>query len=229
MKLKRLAILAAVIALVAAFFIFDLGRFLNIEALKQRQAELTAYREAHPLLMPALFFALYVAVTGLSLPGAGLLTIAAGAIFGLVLGTVIVSFASSVGATLAFLVSRFLLRDAIQKRYGEKLRTVNAGIEREGGFYLFSLRLVPAFPYVLVNLIMGVTPIKVWTFYWVSQIGMLAGTLVFVFAGTGLAKIQSARDILTPTLIGAFVLLGLFPLLAKKVLEKINARRAAKV
>jgi pyruvate/2-oxoglutarate dehydrogenase complex dihydrolipoamide dehydrogenase (E3) component/uncharacterized membrane protein YdjX (TVP38/TMEM64 family) len=166
-----------------------------------------------------------VAVTGLSLPGAALMTLVAGAVFGLLWGTVIVSFASSLGATLAFLASRFLLRDAIQGRFGDKLRAINAGVEKEGAFYLFTLRLVPAFPFFVINLVMGLTPMKTRTFYWVSQVGMLAGTLVYVNAGTQLARLESVKGILSPGLLASFAALGLFPLVAKKIVDTVRARR----
>jgi dihydrolipoamide dehydrogenase len=171
------------------------------------------------------FFVVYVAVTALSLPGAALMTLVAGAIFGLLWGTVIVSFASSIGATLAFLASRFLFRDAIQRRFGDKLRAINQGIEKEGAFYLFTLRLVPAFPFFVINLVMGLTPIPTRTFYWVSQVGMLLGTIVYVNAGTQIGQIESLRGILSPTLLISFALLGVFPLIAKKIVDAIKARK----
>jgi uncharacterized membrane protein YdjX (TVP38/TMEM64 family)/thioredoxin reductase len=172
-----------------------------------------------------LFFVAYVAVTGLSLPGAAVMTLAGGAIFGLFWGLLLVSFASSLGATLAFLASRFLLRDWVQKRFGDRMRAINAGIAKEGGFYLFTLRLVPLFPFFVINLVMGLTPLKTRTFYWVSQLGMLAGTLVYVNAGTQLARIDSLAGILSPALLGSFVLLGIFPLLAKKIVDALAARK----
>ncbi len=226
MTYKRLFVLVLIAALVALFFALDLGQYLSLDALKQQQARIDAYTDTHPVRSAAIFFAVYVVSTALSLPGAAVLTLAAGAIFGLFWGVLIVSFASSIGATLAFLVSRFLLRDAIQSRYGRSLEAINRGVERDGAFYLFALRLVPAFPFFLINLVMGLTPIRTWTFYWVSQLGMLAGTVVYVNAGTQLAEIQSLGDIASPGLIGAFVLLGLFPLLARRVLDAVRARKA---
>ena len=225
MTRTRWAVLAAIVALVAAFFVLDLGRFLSLEQLRQSKAAIDTYRDAHPVLASAVYFVAYVAVTALSLPGATILTLAGGAAFGLLWGLLLVSFASSIGATLAFLTSRFLLRDAIQARYGDRLKAINEGVRRDGAFYLFTLRLVPVFPFFIVNLVMGLTPIRTWTFYGISQIGMLAGTIVYVYAGTELGKIESLKSILSPTLIAAFVLLGLFPLIAKKVVERINARR----
>jgi pyruvate/2-oxoglutarate dehydrogenase complex dihydrolipoamide dehydrogenase (E3) component/uncharacterized membrane protein YdjX (TVP38/TMEM64 family) len=217
----RLALAALLAAAIAAFFLLDFGRYLSLEFLRSQHAAIEAYYRAHPLWTAALYFAIYVAVTGLSLPGAAIMTLAGGAIFGLLWGTVIVSFASTLGATLAFLASRFLLRDWVQSRYGDRLKPVNDGIARDGAFYLFALRLVPAFPFFVVNLVMGLTPMRTWTFYWVSQLGMLAGTLAFVYAGTRLAEFR-----LSVGLVAAFTILGLFPLVAKKALEAARARRA---
>jgi uncharacterized membrane protein YdjX (TVP38/TMEM64 family) len=226
MTKTRWAVLAVLAALIAAFFVFDLGRYLSLERLQASKAAIDAYRDAHPLLASGAFFGIYVAVTALSLPGAVILTLAGGAVFGLLWGLVLVSFASSIGATLAFLTSRLLLRDAIQARFGDKLKPINDGVRKDGAFYLFTLRLVPVFPFFVINLVMGLTPIGAWTFYWVSQVGMLAGTIVYVNAGTELGKLESLAGILSPTLVASFVLLGLFPLIARKAVEKINARRA---
>ena len=212
-------------ALVSAFFIFDLGRFLSLDYLKSQQAALDGLYASKPFTVIGVFFLIYVAATALSLPGAAILTLAAGAIFGLFTGTLLVSFASSIGATLAFLVSRFLLRDTIESRFGDKLKTFNDNIDKDGAFYLFTVRLVPVFPFFLVNLVMGLTKLKTGVFYLVSQIGMLAGTIVFVNAGTQLAKIDSLSGILSPKLILSFVLLGLFPLIAKKIVDVVKARK----
>jgi pyruvate/2-oxoglutarate dehydrogenase complex dihydrolipoamide dehydrogenase (E3) component/uncharacterized membrane protein YdjX (TVP38/TMEM64 family) len=225
MSKGRIAVLAAIAALIAAFFVFDLGQYLTLDYFKAQQAAIDAYFRAHPLPTAAIYFAIYVAVTGLSLPGAALMTIVGGAIFGLLWGTVIVSFASVIGATLAFLASRFLFRDAIQRKFGDKLAAINRGVEKEGAFYLFALRLVPAFPFFVINLVMGLTPIRTWTFYWVSQLGMLAGTIVYVNAGTQIARIDSLAGLVSPGLIGSFVLLGIFPLIAKKVVDWLKARK----
>jgi pyruvate/2-oxoglutarate dehydrogenase complex dihydrolipoamide dehydrogenase (E3) component/uncharacterized membrane protein YdjX (TVP38/TMEM64 family) len=225
MTRSRLALLVVVLLLVGAFFVLELGRFLSLDYFRSQQAALEDWRAANPLLVAGAFFAAYVAVTGLSLPGAALMTLVAGAVFGLLWGTVIVSFASSLGATLAFLASRFLLRDAIQGRFGDKLRAINAGVKKEGAFYLFTLRLVPAFPFFVINLVMGLTPMKTRTFYWVSQVGMLAGTLVYVNAGTQLVRLESVKGIVSPGLIASFAALGLFPLLAKKIVDTVRARR----
>ena len=221
----RLALVAVILIAITAFFFLDLGRFFTLDFFKSQQAAIDAYFSANPLRTALIFFLVYVAVTGLSLPGAALMTLVAGAIFGLLWGTVIVSFASSIGATLAFFASRFLFRESIQRRFGGNLRTVNDGIERDGTFYLFALRLVPAFPFFVINLVMGLTPIRTWSFYWVSQVGMLAGTIVYVNAGTQLARIESLSGILSPTLIISFALLGIFPLIAKWVVNTIKARK----
>ncbi|ASJ75372.1 FAD-dependent oxidoreductase [Granulosicoccus antarcticus] len=220
---NRKLLISVLVILVAGFFFFDIGRFFSLEYLKNEQAALATFYEQQPLLVIAIFFFGYIAVTALSLPGAAILTLAAGAQFGLLTGTVIVSFASTIGATLAFLVSRYLLRDTIESRFGDKLKTFNRNIEKDGAFYLFTVRLVPVFPFFLVNLVMGLTPLKTGVFYIVSQIGMLAGTLVFVNAGTQLAKIDSLSGILSPGLIFSFALLGIFPLVAKKVIDMIKA------
>ncbi|HET8608421.1 MAG TPA: FAD-dependent oxidoreductase [Burkholderiales bacterium] len=225
MNKARLGVAIAVVVIIAAFFIFDLGRFFDLAALKSEQARIAAYYVAHPFATGALFFAIYVAVAGLSLPGAALMTLVGGAVFGLAWGTVLVSFASTIGATLAFLASRFVLRDMVQRRFGEHLKSVDAGIERDGAFYLFALRLVPAFPFFIINLVSGLTSLRVRTFYWVSQVGMLAGTIVYVNAGTRLAHVDSLSGILSPGLIASFTLLGVFPLFAKWIVRMINARK----
>ncbi len=225
MTRRRLILLVALLAAVTAFIVLDLGRYLGLDYMKTQQAALEQWRAGQPLLAALLFFLIYVAVTGLSLPGAAVMTLAAGAIFGLLWGTVLASFASSIGATLAFLASRFLLRDWVQSRFGQRLRAINEGVGKEGGFYLFTLRLVPVFPFFMINLLMGLTPMRSATFYWVSQVGMLAGTLVYVNAGTQLAGIENLRGILSPGLIASFALLGIFPLIAKKIVGGIKARK----
>jgi dihydrolipoamide dehydrogenase len=225
MKRGRLALVVVIAALVVAFFAFDVGRYFTLDFFKSQQAAIDGYYRANPFLAAAIFFAIYITVTGLSLPGAALMTLVAGAIFGLLWGTAIVSFAASIGATFAFLASRLLFHGAIQARFGENLKAINAGIEKDGAFYLFTLRLVPAFPFFVINLVMGLTPIKTWTFYWVSQVGMLAGTIVYVNAGTQIAKIESLRGILSPELIISFTLLGIFPLIARWIVNAIKARK----
>jgi pyruvate/2-oxoglutarate dehydrogenase complex dihydrolipoamide dehydrogenase (E3) component/uncharacterized membrane protein YdjX (TVP38/TMEM64 family) len=225
MKSRKLLLLAVLAALVIAYFSFDLGRFLSLDYFKSQQATIEVWRAAQPITAALVFFVAYVAVTGLSLPGAAVMTLVGGAVFGLLWGLLLVSFASSIGATLAFLASRFLLRDWVQQHFGDRLRAINSGVEKEGGFYLFTLRLVPAFPFFVINLLMGLTPIKTRTFYWVSQIGMFAGTVVYVNAGTQLAKINSLAGILSPGLLGSFILLGIFPLIAKKIVELVAAKK----
>ena len=223
--MKRLPILIVLVAIIIAFFYFDLGHYLTLASLKESQAQFADYYQQSPVVVIAVFFLIYVAVTGASLPGAAILTLAAGALFGLVIGTVIVSFASSIGATLAFLASRYLFRDVVRARFGDRLRAIDDGVARDGGFYLFTLRLVPAFPFFLINLLMGLTAIRVLTFYLVSQIGMLAGTVVFVNAGTQLAKIDSLAGIASPGLIASFVALGIFPWIARAVVGAVKARQ----
>ncbi|GMV59075.1 MAG: hypothetical protein AMXMBFR72_21750 [Betaproteobacteria bacterium] len=220
MDKKKLALLAVIAAAIAAFFVFDLKQYLTLEFFQASRAKIDAYYAAHPLQTIAIYFAVYIAVTALSLPGAALMTLAGGAIFGLVVGTIVVSFASSIGATLAFLAARFLLRDWVQGRFGDRLKPLNEGIAKEGAFYLFALRLVPIFPFWLINLAMALTPIRARTFYWVSQLGMLAGTIVYVYAGTQLGQFRVSAG-----LIVAFVLLGIFPLIAKRTLAAVKSRR----
>ncbi len=228
MKSSRFILLLVLISCIAAFFYFDLQQFLTLDTLKNKQAEIINYKTAHPVFSILLYGLIYIAVTGLSLPGAAVLTLAGGAVFGLLWGTVIVSFASSIGATLAFLAARFLFRDSVENRFGDRLATINQGMEKDGAFYLFTLRLIPVFPFFIINLVMGLTAIKTRTFYWVSQLGMLAGTLVYVNAGTQLGKIDSLSDILSPTLLVSFALLGLFPLLAKALVNRIKSHKVYK-
>lgn len=226
--IKRIFLILLILILAASFFYFDLNQLLTLEGLKGSMAQFNEYKAQSPLLIVGGFFLLYVVVTALSLPGAAILTLAAGALFGLVQGLLIASFASSIGATIAFLASRYLLRDTIKQRFPERLAAIDAGVEKEGGFYLFTLRLVPVFPFFLINLLMGVTAIKSWTYYWVSQVGMLAGTFVFVNAGTQLAQIESLSGILSPKLILSFALLGIFPFIAKGILNVFKKRRVYK-
>ena len=225
MKYKKLALLAFIGVLIGLYVHYDLGQYLSLQSLKNQQAAIEAFRTSNPLLSIAGYFVVYVIVTALSFPGAALLTLAGGAVFGLLWGTVIVSFASTIGATLAFLMSRFLLRDWVAGRFGQRLAAIDEGVRREGGFYLFTLRLVPAFPFFLVNLLLGLTAMKTRTYFWVSQIGMLAGTVVYVNAGTQLAKLDSLSGILSPSLLGSFVLLGIFPLIARKLVEIVRMNK----
>jgi len=221
----RLLLLFALITLIAIFFLLDLGQYLDLEYLKDRQAGLNAYKADHPFIVAGVFFLVYIIVTGLSLPGAAIMTIAAGAIFGLLWGTVIASFASSIGATIAFLAARFLFRDVVQRHFSARLAAINKGVEEDGPLYLFMLRLVPVFPFFVINLAMALTSMPAFSFYVVSQIGMLAGTIVFVNAGTQLARINAPADILSLQVVASFALLGIFPLLAKKLVSYIRKRR----
>lgn len=223
--MKKLPLLLVILSAIAAFFIFDLAQYLNLDFIKSNQASFEQYYAENPIKTVAIFFGLYVLVTGLSLPGAAIMTLIGGALFGLVTGLLIISFASTIGATLAFLCSRFLFRESIQNRFGKQLQSFNAGMEKEGAFYLFTLRLVPIFPFFMINLGMGLTPIKTWTFYWVSQVGMLAGTAVYVNAGTQLGQLESLSGILSPGILLSFTLLGLFPLIAKKVIDLLKAKQ----
>ncbi len=225
MSRARLLVVAIVALAIVAFFAAGGQRYFSFENLKAQQAALQAWREGYPWQTALGFFALYVAFTSVSLPAASLLTVLAGAIFGLGWGVLIVSFASATGATIAMLAARFVLRDWVQRRFGARLRGVNQGFEKEGGFYLFTLRLIPAVPYFLINLAMGLTPIRAWTFYWVSQVAMFPATVLYVNAGTQLARLDSLQGILSWQLIGAFVLLGVFPLAAKKAVDFAKARR----
>ena len=226
MQKKQIIVVAVVALAVAAWFALDLGSYLELDAIKARMGEFQAFYAENPLLTGAVYFAVYIVVTGLSLPGAAVMTLAGGALFGFWYGLLLVSFASSIGATLACAVSRILLRDWVQTRFKRQLKAVNAGFERDGAFYLFGLRLVPLFPFFVINLVMGVLPISLWRFYWVSQLGMLAGTAVYVNAGTQLGQLEGLGGILSPDLILSFVLLGIFPLLSRWILNAVKARKA---
>ena len=225
MSIKKVAVITVIALAIAAWFKFDLGVYLQFDTLQQRVGELRAWYDANPALAGVLYFALYVAVTALSVPGAAIMTLAGGALFGFWYALLLVSFASSIGATLAFLVSRLLLRDWVQARFGRQLRSFNAGFEKDGAFYLFSLRLVPLFPFFVINLLMGLLPIRPWRYYWVSQLGMLPATAAYVNAGTRLGELDSTAGIISPALLLSFVLLAVFPLLAKWLLAYIQARR----
>ncbi len=224
MKKSQWIALGVFLLLIALFFVFDLHRVITLENFQaQREIVLDFYAD-NRLLTICLFMLVYIGVTGLSLPGASIMTLIAGAIFGLSVGLVLVSFASTIGASIAFVFARYLFRDLVQRRFESALKPINEGVEREGAFYLFALRLVPAVPFFAINVGMGLTPIRLWTFYWVSQLGMLAGTAVYVNAGQQLGQLESLSGIVSPMLIGSFVLLGLFPLIAKKVVEFVKRR-----
>ena len=216
--LQRLLIIAALVVVVILFKTLGLGQYLTLDYLKASQDKFSQLYGENSLAVIASYMAIYIAVTALSLPGAAVMTLAGGALFGFWIGLVVVSFASTIGATLACFVARFLMRDWVQNRFGDKLSTINKGIEKEGAFYLFSLRLVPIFPFFVINLAMGLSTMKLLTFYWVSQIGMLAGTMVYVNAGKELGQIESLSGILSPGLIVSFFILGIFPIAVKKLL-----------
>jgi uncharacterized membrane protein YdjX (TVP38/TMEM64 family) len=222
----KLLVVAAIAAAFGAFFAFGGSQYLSLEYLKARQADIMAYYGEHPVVVIGVFLVVYVVSTGLSLPGAAILTILAGALFGRWIGTLIVSFASTSGATLAFLASRFLIGNSVQARFGRQLEGFNRGIEREGPFFLFTLRLIPAVPFFVINLVMGVTRIRTLTFWWVSQLGMLAGTFVYVNAGTELARIDSPSGLLSPTLLVSFAVLGAFPFLVRFAFRALGKKPA---
>lgn len=226
--LRRLVLLALAAGLVAAFFDLGLHRHLTLEALKENREALARFVDANFALAAASYFVLYVAVTALSLPGATILTLAGGAVFDFATGLVLVSFASTIGATLACALARLLLRDWVQARLGERLRTINAGVAREGAFYLFTLRLIPAVPFFALNLAMGLTPMRLSTYYWVSQLGMLPATAIYVNAGAQLSRIDSLAGIASPGLLASLALLGVFPLAAKKIMDRVRASRASR-
>jgi len=224
MNRNRLLLIALIAAAIVVFFGFDLGRYLSLDYLKSQQTALAEFYAANTVQTIAAYAGIYVAAAALSLPGAAFLTVAGGALFGFWTGLLVASFASSIGATLAMLAARFVLRDAVQTKFGSKLGTINAGIDKDGAFYLFALRLVPLFPYFAINLLMGLTRIRAWTFYWVSQLGMLAATAVYVNVGTQLAQVDSLKAVLSPEILLSFALLGVFPLLAKGPILAIAER-----
>jgi uncharacterized membrane protein YdjX (TVP38/TMEM64 family) len=223
--MKKAILVLVLLGAIVAYVLFDLGQILSLENFKASQADIVAAKDANPALYIAGFFILYVAVTGLSIPGAAIMTLIAGALFGVVVGTIIVSFASTLGATLAFLSARFVLREWVQGKFGERLRAIDEGLEKDGAFYLFTLRLIPVFPFFVINLLMGLTRIKTGTFFWVSQLGMLPATIVFVNAGTQISRIESTAGLLSPMLIASFVALALFPWVAKGLVALVQRSR----
>lgn len=228
MSIKKLLLFMVIAALVLVAFAFDVTQYLSLDVLKEQQQQLSQLFADHPLQVFAAYFVIYVLATALSLPGAAVLTLGAGAIFGFGWGLLLASFAASVGALLSFLSARFILRSWVQEKFGERLKAINQGVERDGAFYLLSLRLVPVFPFFVINLVMGLTPIKAWTYYWVSQVGMLLGAAVFINAGTQLAQVTSLSDVVSLQLLGAFALLGVMPVLAKFVLGMVKRRQVYK-
>ena len=225
MRLRQIVLLLLLVLAIGAFVALDLGRYLSFEQLKASQASFDQLYAQQPVMVAAVYFGVYVLATALSIPGAVIITLGGGAVFGLWQGLLLVSFASTLGATLAFLASRFVLRDWVESRFGQRLADIHLGVDKEGAFYLFTLRLIPVVPFFLINLLMGLTRMKTWTYYWVSQLGMLAGTAVYVNAGTQLAQLDSVRGILSPALLGSFVLLGIFPLLARRVVAAVQKRK----
>ncbi|WP_421902008.1 TVP38/TMEM64 family protein [Maridesulfovibrio sp.] len=223
---NKILIITFLAAVVALFFAFDLDRFLTLEYLKNSRQEFQFFYDQNPFLTVFSFFLVYVLVVGVNLPGATVLGLAGGALFGFTVGVLTISFASTIGATLACFFSRYLFRDYVQRKFGDRLEKVNQGIEEEGAFYLFTMRLIPAIPFVVINLVMGLTPIRLRTFYWVSQLGMLPGTMVYVNAGKELGQIDSLSGIVQPGVLISFVLLGGFPLVVKKVVGLVKMRRS---
>jgi uncharacterized membrane protein YdjX (TVP38/TMEM64 family) len=212
--------------LIAVFKLFELDRYLSLSYIKASQESFAALYARHLVQMIGIYMLIYILVTALSLPGATVLTLAGGGLFGFVVGTIVVSFASTIGATLACSVSRFLLRDWVQDKFGDKLQAINQGIENEGAFYLFTMRLIPAFPFFVINLVMGLTKMPLITVYWVSQVGMFAGTMAYVNAGKELAKIDSLSGILSPSLIISFIILGISPITFKKLMAWYIGKKA---
>ncbi|WP_196159623.1 TVP38/TMEM64 family protein [Reinekea sp. G2M2-21] len=225
--MKKFILLGVFAIAVGAYFYFDLGQWLTLDQLKAQQTGLEQYRAQHPVLVALVYILTYIVVTALSLPGATILTLSGGAIFGVVWGTVFANISATIGATLAFLIARFVIGDWVQQKFGERISVINKGIEQDGAFYLFSLRLVPLFPFFIINVVMGLTKIKTLTFFWVSSVGMIAGAAVYANAGTQLAKLDSLAGIASPGLLISFALLGLFPLIARKGLDWLKSRREA--
>lgn len=225
--IKKGVVVSAGVVAVGLFFYLDLRQYLTLEYIKASQVHLQELYAENPLPVVGVYMAIYIMVTALSLPGAVIMTLAGGALFGVMAGSVIVSFASTIGATIACFVARFILRDWVQGRFADRLGVINKGIDQEGGFYLFTLRLVPVFPFFVINLVLGMTRLSLWKFYWISQLGMLPGTIVFVNAGKELGKIDSVAGILSPGLLVSFVIIGLFPITVKKIMAKVKGARSS--
>lgn len=228
MKSSRIFAILVIAALMASFFYFDLGQYLQLDYLKSQRDNFLSLYENYPLQTISIYMLIYILSTALSLPGATILTLAGGAVFGLTAGTIIVSFASTIGASFAFLASRFILRDSIESKFGDRLQTINKGLEKDGAFYLFSLRLIPVVPFFVINLVMGLTKLPLFTFFWVSQLGMFAGTIAYVNAGTQLSQLDSLKGILSPSLIASFAFIGVLPIFAKKLVSILNASKVYK-
>ncbi|MCJ2163961.1 MULTISPECIES: TVP38/TMEM64 family protein [unclassified Pseudodesulfovibrio] len=225
--IRKLLLMSVIAVLIVFYFIFDLGQYLSLDYLKASRERFQLLYDDHALLMLGAYFMIYVVVTALVLPAAAVLTLAGGALFGLTVGVVVVSFASTAGAALAFLVSRYVLRDFVQRKYGGRLEPINRGIREDGAFYLFTLRLIPVFPFFIINAVLGLTSMRLFTYVWVSQLGMLPATVVYVNAGKELGQLDSLSGLLSPSLIISFVVLGLFPLAVKKILGWYQAKRRA--
>jgi uncharacterized membrane protein YdjX (TVP38/TMEM64 family) len=222
---RKIVVAACLAGLVAAYFLFDLGRFFSLDYLKQSREQFQNLYEAHTFLVLGVYFLIYVTVAALGLPAATVVTLAGGGLFGLWVGVVVVSLASTLGACLAFLLSRYVLRDSVRRRFGDKLSRIDRGVEEEGTFYLFTLRLIPIFPFFVINALMGLTPMRLFSYAWVSQVGMLPATVVYVNAGKELGRLDSLSGLLSPSLILSFAALGLFPLAVKKALGWFRKRR----
>jgi uncharacterized membrane protein YdjX (TVP38/TMEM64 family) len=218
----KIGLLIVIVLAIIAFFFYDIQQYTTLDYIKAKQQNISEYYKQNFFFVLVLFIFLYVLVTALSLPVATFLTLVGGALFGFSSGLIIVSFASTIGATLAFLMARFLAQNYVQKNFKNQLSKINKKFKSEGSFYLFALRLVPVVPFFIINVVMGLMTIKTWTFYWVSQLGMLPGTIVYVYAGTQLAQIETFSDITSPSMLIAFALLGLFPLIAKNFIQFIR-------
>ena len=224
---RKKLLVVVIVAISAGIGYSQSGDTLTLQNLATQEAQLRAWQQDHPLLVYGVALLIYVSVTGLSLPGATVLTLTCGWYFGFWRGVLLVSLASTAGATVAFLVSRFLLRDAVQRRFGERLATFNQSLEREGAFYLFMLRLIPAVPFFVINVVMGLTPVRTRTYWWVSQLGMLPGTAVYVYAGSSVPDLatlaeKGATRILSPRLLVAFALLGIVPLVLRRIVQRFR-------
>ena len=226
MKKSQILLILSIILLFAAYFYFDLGQYLTLESIKEWQVKILQDLNENYALYLIGFSLIYIAATALSFPGAALLTLLGGGLFGVVVGTLVVSVSSTLGATISFWSARFLLKESVEKKFASTVNKINAGVEKEGGFFLFGLRLVPVFPFFMVNLLMGLTNMKTTTYMWVSALGMLPGTIAFVNAGTQLSQIDSLKGLLSPGLIGAFVFIGILPVLSKKLLQKLNSKNS---
>ena len=224
--MKKLTILVGILLVAFTFIYFDLGQYFSLDYLKAQNSILQETYQQNKVAFITIYLLVYIFSTAVSFPGATILTLAAGSIFGLFLGTILVTIASTLGATLAFLGARFLFRDFVQRKFHSSLKKINAGVEKDGAFYLFSLRVIPVVPFFVINMTMGLTQMKTWTFFWISLVGMIIGTLAYVKAGTEIVKISSSKGLLSPSLIAIFIFIGIFPWIAKKLLEYINSRKS---